>query len=127
MGLGAGTLAHGFLSSILGGIAGFIFMFIFYYLGILFARWQAKKQGREPGDEEALGFGDVTLSGVLGLLIGVSNVFYGIISGIILAGVFSIVLMAILYFSKRFESGNIYIPYGPFLILGSLSYIFFLK
>ena len=125
IGLGAGTMKHGLLSTVLGGVVGFVFMFIFYYFGILFAKWQAKKQGRESTDEEALGFGDVTLSGVLGLLMGVSNVMFGIVSGIILAGVFSILFLAILFLSKRFKSGSMYIPYGPFLILGSILYIFF--
>lgn len=120
-----GSLTNGFLRTLLGGIIGFIFMLIFYLLGILFARFRARRLGLDPSDEEALGFGDVTISGVLGLLLGFLNVLYGLITGILLAGLFSIVLMGWLLLTKKFKSGNIYIPYGPFLILGACVYLFF--
>lgn len=120
-----GTITHGFLSTLLGGILGFVLMLMFYLLGVQFARYRARKLGLESSDEEALGFGDVTISGVLGLLMGISKVLYGITTGILLAGVFSIILLAALLISKKFKSGNIYIPYGPFLVLGACVYIFF--
>lgn len=125
IGLAIGTLTNGFLRTLLGGLLGFAFMFIFYYLGVLFARYRARRQGLDASDEEALGFGDVTISGVLGLLLGFLNVLYGLITGILLAGLFSLVLILGLLLAKKFKSGNIYIPYGPFLILGASVYLFF--
>jgi leader peptidase (prepilin peptidase)/N-methyltransferase len=124
IGLIIGTITNGFLATLLGGVVGFVFMFIFYFFGIQFARYRSRKSGLENSDEEALGFGDVTISGVLGLLMGISNVLYGLITGILLAGVFSILLIVGLLIAKRFKSGDVYIPYGPFLILGACVYIF---
>jgi len=125
IGLSIGTITHGLIATLLGGLVGFALMLIFYLFGVLYARYRARKQGLKNSDEEALGFGDVSISGVLGLSMGISNVLYGLMTGILLAGVFSILLIAGLLIAKRFKSGNIYIPYGPFLILGACVYIFF--
>jgi leader peptidase (prepilin peptidase)/N-methyltransferase len=125
IGVVVGSINHGFLATLLGGVLGFVLMFIFYLLGVQFARFRARRQGLEVSDEEALGFGDVTISGVLGLMLGVTKVLYGITTGILLAGVFSVLLIIGLLVSRKFKSGNIYIPYGPFLVLGACVYIFF--
>ena len=125
LGLIVGSVTHGFFRTLLGGVVGFVFMLIFYLVGVQYARYRARKQGLESADEEALGFGDVTISGVLGLLMGFAYVFYGLVTGILLAGVFSLLLIAGLLIAKKFKSGNVYIPYGPFLILGACVYIFF--
>jgi leader peptidase (prepilin peptidase)/N-methyltransferase len=125
LGFVTGTISHRFLSTLLGGLAGFLLMMILYWLGVLFSRLRAQKQGLPVGAEEALGFGDVTISGVLGLMMGFSNVFYGLMTGILLAGVFSLFLIVGLLIAKKFKTGELYIPYGPFLILGACVYIFF--
>ena len=125
LGLAVGIVAHGIGQTLVGGLVGFVMMLIFYGFGVLYARYQARKQGLESVDEEALGFGDVTLAGVLGLILGFANIFYGLMTGILLAGCFSVFLIGGLLISKKFQPGNVYIPYGPFLILGASVYIFF--
>jgi leader peptidase (prepilin peptidase)/N-methyltransferase len=99
-------------------------MLMLYGFGMLFARLRAKRLGVDDG-EEALGFGDVTISCVLGLMLGFPNIFYGLITGILIAGAFSILLILTLLLRKKFESTGIYIAYGPFLVLGAAFYLFF--
>jgi leader peptidase (prepilin peptidase)/N-methyltransferase len=110
--------------SLLGGATGFIIMLVLYLLGTLFARYRARKLGVDDG-EEALGFGDVTISGVLGLMLGFPNILYALVTGILLAGAYSLALILTLVLRKKFESISIYIAYGPFLVLGSAFYYFF--
>jgi prepilin signal peptidase PulO-like enzyme (type II secretory pathway) len=124
-GLLTGTLSHGIKQTLVGGVTGFLFMGIFYLAGVQFARYRARKQGIEYTDEEALGFGDVTISGVLGLILGFSEVMQGLITGILLAGGFSIVLILSLLAMKKLNIGNLTIPYGPFLVAGACVYLFF--
>lgn len=79
LGLVAGTYLHslpmgnsaleGFTISVLGGIAGFVIMYALYWLGGLFVGWLSRRRGVDI-DEVALGFGDVNLTGVLGLILG---------------------------------------------------------
>jgi prepilin signal peptidase PulO-like enzyme (type II secretory pathway) len=62
LGLILGTWLHGLVPTLIGGAAGFAAMLFFYYLGALLVRWMSRRRG-DPQPEEALGFGDVTLSG----------------------------------------------------------------
>ncbi len=71
LGLAIGTWIHSFWMTIAGGIAGFAIMFTLYYLGDVFARWLARRRGEELS-EVALGYGDVMLSGVLGVRVGMA-------------------------------------------------------
>src|SRR5512138_1681672 len=53
--------------SLLGGVIGFGIMFLLYQLGVLVARFRARRMqasGLPPDDEEALGGGDLYLAGV---------------------------------------------------------------
>jgi leader peptidase (prepilin peptidase) / N-methyltransferase len=103
--------------SLAGGLAGFLMMLIFYWFGALFARWLTKRRGL-PEDEVALGFGDVNLSGVLGLLLGWPVIVGGLIVAILLAGLCSLVYIVWMLIFKRYQS-FVAIPYGPFLILAA--------
>jgi leader peptidase (prepilin peptidase) / N-methyltransferase len=103
--------------SLAGGLAGFLMMLIFYWFGALFARWLSKRRGL-PEDEVALGFGDVNLSGVLGLLLGWPVIVGGLIVAILLAGLGSLIYIIWMLVFKRYQSFAA-IPYGPFLILAA--------
>lgn len=124
LGLVTGIARYSLARTLLGGATGLVIMLILYGFGALFARIRARKLGIDDG-EEALGFGDVTISGVLGLMLGFPNIFYGLITGILMAGAFSLLLILTLMLRKKFESTGIYIAYGPFLVLGSAFYLFF--
>jgi len=108
----AGLVLNGWLSTLIGGVAGFLIMWLFYLLGRWFSRLRAKRMGLEqPDDEEALGSGDVTMATILGVLL-----------GILLAGGFSLVLILFLVISKKYQDQamNLFIPYVPFFIAAAI-------
>jgi prepilin signal peptidase PulO-like enzyme (type II secretory pathway) len=123
IGLFVGIWLHGLLVTILGGLAGFGIMLGLYLLGYLFAKGIARKRNQDL-DEDALGFGDVMLGGVLGLLLGWPGIVLGIIVAILLGGVVSLIFVFILLIRGKYQS-FIAIPYGPFLVIGSVGLLFF--
>ncbi len=124
LGLCIGTWLHGIVATIAGGAAGFAIMFGFYKLGEVYARWLAKRRG-EAFDDVALGFGDVNISGIIGLLLGWPGVFAGLVAGIFLGGAFSLLYMAGAYLLRRYKN-FMAIPYAPFLVLGVVLFLFVL-
>lgn len=129
LGLGIGWLKRGIVPTLIGGLAGFLFMFALYYLGVLFARYRARKMqaaGQEADDEEALGFGDVTLSTALGLLIGWNRIWIVLLQGILFAGIFGVFLILALMVVRRYKENAlmVFMPYGPFLILSAFLTIY---
>lgn len=123
LGLAVGILLHGIPETLLGGGAGFLIMFAFYGLGVLYVRQMAKRRGLSP-DEVALGFGDVYLSGILGLVLGWPGILAGLFLGVLAGGVFSALFMALAALLKRYRSFQA-LPYAPFLLLGA-AILFFL-
>lgn len=120
--LGAGWWLHGLWLTVLGGAAGFITMYILYILGDQFARWLAKRRG-ETLNEVALGYGDVNLSGVLGLLLGWPGVVGGLILAVLLGGLVSLVYLIGMLLTRRYRSFAA-IPYGPFLVASGVLLVF---
>ena len=68
-----------------------------------------------PFGAGAIGQGDLKLLISVGLLGGALNVFYALVAGALLAGV----VVAILVFTRRISMKS-FVPYGPFLIAGTL-------
>jgi leader peptidase (prepilin peptidase) / N-methyltransferase len=122
LGLGIGSYANGLVPTLLGGAFGFGSMLLLYYLGEVFTRYMSKRRG-EPVDEVALGFGDVNLCGVTGLLLGWPVILAGILFTIFAGGIGSILVIAYMLIRKRY---NVFtpIPYAPFLIFSVLFYLF---
>lgn len=110
----SGVQMHGWLSTILGGLIGGGFMAIFYLLGLYYGRWVAKRQNLEQA-EEGLGFGDVTLSLILGLILGLHHILQGLTLGIFLAGIFGLGYLLM----NRQSIARATIPYAPFLLIGA--------
>ena len=108
---------RGAVKVLTGGLAGAGSFYLLYLMGGVFARAMARARGR-PIDEVAFGFGDVTLAGLIGLIVGWPAVVLALLIGILAAGVFSLghVLVSLL---RRSYSAFTPIPYGPFLILGA--------
>ncbi len=121
--LGVGWKLHGFLVTVIGGILGFVLMLALHYLGDVFAHWLARRRG-EVLNEVALGFGDVNLSGVLGLLLGWPGIILGLVLAILLGGIISLLLIVVLLVTRRYRT-FVAIPYGPFLVIGGILLIFF--
>ncbi len=117
-----GVQRHGALSTLLGGAAGYALMLGLYALGGAFAAWAARRRG-EPLDEVALGFGDVNLSGALGLLLGWPGVAAGLVLTILLGGLFSAGYVLWMLARRRYQAFAA-IPYGPFLVLAAAWLLF---
>lgn len=129
LGLGIGWLHHGLSATLIGGLAGFLIMLSIYYLGVWFARYRARRMeqaGQEADDEEALGFGDVNLAGVLGLLSGWRHIGIILLQGILLAGIFGIFMVMFMLAAQKYKENAlmVFMPYGPFLILSAFLTIF---
>jgi leader peptidase (prepilin peptidase)/N-methyltransferase len=73
----------------------------------------------EPWEETALGFGDVNLAGVIGLLMGwpgvIAALFVGMLAAALYSGVYLLVTMA-----QRKYHPFASIPYAPFLSIGAV-------
>ena len=124
IGLIAGIASNGLTNTLIGGLAGLGIMLLFYLFGVLFARYRARKLGVND-DEEALGFGDVILAGVIGLMVGWPHILIGLLVAILAGGVISLLIIIVLSALKRFESMNVFTAYGPYLILGATLLMFF--
>jgi len=124
LGLLVGIKLHGILPTLFGGALGFGIMYILYYLGILFARRISKRRGEAVIEEgDALGFGDVNLAGVLGLILGGNLIWIAILFAILAGGVVSLFYIFWMMALKRYEAFAA-IPYAPFLILSALFFLY---
>jgi leader peptidase (prepilin peptidase) / N-methyltransferase len=124
LGLVAGWIQRGLIPTLLGGLAGLGIMLAFYLFGILFARYRARKLGVDDG-EEALGFGDVTISGVLGLMLGWPLILAGLVIGILAGGITSLLIIIALVAMRRYQSMRVFTAYGPYLIFGAALLLYF--
>jgi leader peptidase (prepilin peptidase)/N-methyltransferase len=123
LGLVVGIYLHGLTSTLLGGAAGFGIMFSLYGLGILFMKISSKMRG-QPVEEDALGYGDVNLSGVLGLMLGWPGILAGLTIAILLGGTVSLLYLLVTLVTRRYRAFTA-IPYGPFLIAATIALLFF--
>ena len=131
LGLIVGTVAHGFWSTLLGGLGGLLIMLAFYGLGVLFTRIRAKRLlaiGQEPDDEEALGSGDVILVTILGFIVG-PLIWLCLLYGILLGGLVSLSIILGLVISGRYKKNALmtFIPYGPYFVITAALIIYFPK
>jgi len=102
---------HSFRNALVGAlVAGFVFAIFFALARILF-----------PGKSSPFGLGDVYLGIFIGAAVGLTNLLPSLFYGMVLAGVFSAVLIV----AKRSGRANVpeYISYGTFLCLGALGYL----
>jgi leader peptidase (prepilin peptidase) / N-methyltransferase len=102
---------HSYLIAILGAlIAGFVFAFFYALARVLF-----------PAASSPFGLGDVYLAIFIGAAVGIRNLMPALFYGMLLAGIFSAVLLAL----RRSGRPNVpqYISYGTFLCLGALGYL----
>ncbi len=118
-----GWQLHGLQSTLIGGLVGFGIMFVLYKFGEVFTKIVSRMRSEEL-DEVALGFGDVNLGGVLGLLLGWPVITLGLILAILAGGGFSLVFMVVSLVFGRYRSFEA-MPYAPFLIIAAGLIIFF--
>lgn len=120
---GVGFIFNGFIPTLIGGVAGFGLMYLLYLFGLLFAKWMSKIRGQELS-EVALGYGDVNLSGVVGLLVGWPRIWIVLVLAIFFGGVVSAIILLIMALRKKYSAFTP-IPYAPFIILAA-SFIFYI-
>jgi leader peptidase (prepilin peptidase)/N-methyltransferase len=123
LGLIIGIQLHGIVDTLLGGLAGFGAMLGLYIIGVLFARFVVRRS-QAGFNDEALGFGDVILGGILGLILGWPAIIAGLFFSIILAGAISLIYLLISFLARKYKAFT-FIPYGPFMIIGAAALIFF--
>jgi leader peptidase (prepilin peptidase)/N-methyltransferase len=130
IGLGVGIFLHrnnsatyGLLPTIIGGAVGFGVMFLFYLFGVLFVKFMAKRRNMQS-DEVALGFGDVNLAGILGLILGLQHILYSLFFAVVAGGLISLIIILTMLVLKKYKAFTA-IPYAPFLILSAIYFIFF--
>jgi prepilin signal peptidase PulO-like enzyme (type II secretory pathway) len=118
-----GIYTHGFLQTIIGLLAGFILMYIIYLLGIGFAKILAYIKKSQGTVDEAVGFGDVYLCGIIGILLGWPGIIAGIILGVLIFAIVGTLYMLILILIKKYKFSTA-LPMAPFLIAAMLILLF---
>jgi leader peptidase (prepilin peptidase)/N-methyltransferase len=99
------TLKNTLLGIVAGGGSLYAVAFLYYLL---------KKQ-------EGMGGGDIKLLAMIGAAIGIKGVFFTIFAGSLLGTFFGLLIMI---YTKIADS-KLKIPFGPFLSMGAILYIFF--
>jgi leader peptidase (prepilin peptidase) / N-methyltransferase len=115
---GGSSIWLGLSSTLIGGAFGFGVMLIFYFIGGWYVRYMSRKRGL-PADEVALGFGDVNLAGILGLLLGWPTITAGLLFTVLAGGLISLLIILGMLLTKKYKAFTA-IPYAPFLILSAL-------
>lgn len=118
-----GIFLHGWLTTLLGGLAGFGIMLVLFFLGDFVAQLIARIR-RQELEEVALGFGDVNLAAIIGLLLGWPGVVGGIVLAIFVGGLFSILYIIFTIIMGRYRTFEA-LPYGPYLVFGAVVLLFF--
>ncbi len=125
IGLVVGITIRDLGDTLLGGVVGFLVMVGIYYFGIFFNKMYGRMRHIEV-DEVALGLGDVYLTGALGLMMGFPEVIGGLVAGVVIAGIVSLMIIVISLIGHRYKPLQA-IPYAPFLILGAIIFIYIPK
>jgi leader peptidase (prepilin peptidase)/N-methyltransferase len=96
-------------------------MLLIYLLGIGFVHWMARF--RDFTDKEALGYGDVNLCGVVGLLLGWPGIIAGILLTVLIAGAVSLFYLFLMLALRKYRS-SLTLPFGPFLVGSAIIFLF---
>jgi leader peptidase (prepilin peptidase)/N-methyltransferase len=123
LGLVVGFVTVGLWRALLGGVVGFAIMGVFYLLGVFIMKIVSRRRG-QLADDTALGFGDVNLSGVLGLMLGFPVILIGLVVAVFIAGFVSLVYIIIKIVTRKYQA-FMAVPYGPFLVIGAMLLIYF--
>jgi prepilin signal peptidase PulO-like enzyme (type II secretory pathway) len=123
LGLNTEAWLKGLGTSLLGGVVGFGIMWGLYTLGDKLVRDMARRRG-EPSEDVALGFGDVNLSGVLGLMLGWPLIILGLFIAIFIGGIISLIYLVLMLVIRRYQL-FMALPYGPYLVAGGVCLLYF--
>lgn len=117
-----GSLAHGWQATLLGGLAGFAAMLAVYLLGRVFTRVMRR---RNPTiEEEALGFGDVNLGAITGLLLGWPGIVAGLLIAMLLGGAVALFYVVWSALQRNYRAAAVF-PFGPTLVASVIYLLYF--
>jgi leader peptidase (prepilin peptidase)/N-methyltransferase len=125
LGLIVGLVRVGPEKTLIGGVVGFGIMWLIYQLGVLLIKLVNRRRG-QPVNDVAFGFGDVNLSGVLGLMLGWPLIWVGLVVAVLIGGVVSLIYLLVMLITRKYQAFAA-LPYGPFLVLGAVVLIYFSK
>ena len=125
LGLIVGLVRVGLEKTLIGGAVGFGIMWLIYQLGVLLIKLINRRRG-QPVNDVAFGFGDVNLSGVLGLMLGWPLIWVGLVVAVLIGGVVSLIYLLVMLLTRKYQAFAA-LPYGPFLVLGAVLLIYFSK
>jgi leader peptidase (prepilin peptidase)/N-methyltransferase len=113
------------MRALLGGAIGLLAALGLYFFGGFFSWLLGRLRGEAlPGP--ALGFGDVTLSTFLGLIVGVPEIIFALVIGMLAGFVGAVILLFVRGAIQRTHRAfATFMPYGPFLVLGGAAMLFF--
>jgi leader peptidase (prepilin peptidase)/N-methyltransferase len=123
LGLMVGFLRVGWMRMLVGGVAGFGIMCLLYLVGVIIIKLVNRRRGQSVNDV-ALGFGDVNLSGVLGLMLGWPLALVGLVVAVLIGGFVSLIYILIMIITRKYRAFAA-LPYGPFLVIGAVLLIYF--
>jgi leader peptidase (prepilin peptidase)/N-methyltransferase len=123
LGLVVGILRVGLLKALIGGVVGFGIMWLLYMLGVVIIKLVDRARG-QPVNDVAFGFGDVNLSGVLGLMLGWPLILVSLVVTVLIAGLVSLIYIVIKLITGKYHA-FMALPYGPFLVIGAVILIYF--
>lgn len=110
--------------ALIGGVGGFAVFFIMYNGGFLFTYIMGKMRGR-PIREVAFGYGDVMLAGLSGIILGWQPLIFALFIAVFLGAFGAIVyLVSRRFLGKRYSAFSA-IPYGPYIVIGTLAMLLF--
>jgi prepilin signal peptidase PulO-like enzyme (type II secretory pathway) len=112
-----GIFLNGLFNTLLGALGGFGITLAFFLFGILFTKVIGRLRGQNL-NAVAFGFGDVSAGAFLGLLTGWPGIAGAIIVALLSFGAFSLVFLALLIVTKRYQAFSKALPFVPFLVLG---------
>jgi prepilin signal peptidase PulO-like enzyme (type II secretory pathway) len=110
--------------ALLGGAIGFGVFFLLYVGGFVFTYLLGKARGR-PIDEVAFGYGDVMLITLSGLILGWQPLIIAMFITVFLGAAGAILYLIVRGLTRRHYSMFTPLPYGPYIVLGTLVMLLF--
>lgn len=112
------------LNALVGGAVGFGIFFLFYNGGFLFTSIMGRRRGEEI-KTVAFGYGDVMMATLSGLILGLPAVVYALVLTVLLGGLGALVYLVSLRLIRNQYSMFTAIPYGPYIVAGTIIMLLF--
>jgi leader peptidase (prepilin peptidase)/N-methyltransferase len=112
-----GIALLGWKSSLLGGLGGLAITLAFYFLGVGVSKLVGAIRHKQIS-QVAFGLGDVTTTTIFGFLVGWPSIVGVLLIAIIAFAVISVIFLASLILSKKYQAFASALPFAPFLVLG---------